>query len=159
MINFAALEENINTALSMQKEMGAQLKRLETTVATLASKSEMDGLESRTKEQMSKMQRALEKLDVAQMASSQIVHEMPSLQRDLTGRMSDLEQRLTGELSVQKQDMGQRMSAAESEAVQGQPPAEGARCSSCTTRINSAPTPVSSVTHELEGRRNDSSRL
>ena len=61
------------------------------------------------------MQRAIEKLDVSQMASAQIVHEMPSLQRDLTGRMSELEQRLSKELATQKQDMGQRISAAESD--------------------------------------------
>ena len=50
MINFAALEENINTALAQQKEMARQLRDLETTVATLATKADMETLEARQKD-------------------------------------------------------------------------------------------------------------
>lgn len=115
MINFAALEENIATCMEQQKEMSATLRRLETTVATLASKNEMDDMESRLNEQHSKTTRALEKLDVAQQAAAAIVHEMPQLQRDLTDRMALLEQRLTADLSTMSQTLGGRLSAAEGE--------------------------------------------
>ena len=115
MINFAALEENIGTCMEQQKEMSATLRRLETTVATLATKMEVEEMESRLKEQNSKTSRALEKLDVAQQAAAAIVAEMPALQRDLTGRMTELEQRLTSDLSAMSRELGGRMSTAESE--------------------------------------------
>ena len=94
MINFAALEENITATMAQQKDMTATLARLETTVAALASKAEVDQMEGRLKENLSKASRALERLDVAQQAASQVVQEMPSIQRELTGRMSELEQKL-----------------------------------------------------------------
>ena len=113
MINFAALEENINTCVSQQQEMSATLGRLETTVAALSSKAECNEMEKRLEEKISKANRALEKLDVAQQAASQIVQDMPQIQRELTARMSDLEQRLTGEVSNVSQSLGARLTTAE----------------------------------------------
>ena len=115
MINFAALEEDIGTCAKQQVEMGSSLGRLETTVATLASKAEVDAMETRLKEQLSKASRALERLDMAQQAASQVVQEMPSIQRELTARMSDLEQKLSAEVSNLSQTLGARVGAAESE--------------------------------------------
>ena len=115
MINFAALEENIVQCKKQQEEMSAQLNRLETTVSMLATKAEVDTMEARLKEQLSLASRALERLDVAQKAASQVVQEMPSIQRELTGRMSELEQRLTGEASNMLQLIGGRLATAEGE--------------------------------------------
>jgi hypothetical protein len=84
-------------------------------MAAMSSKAESESLEARMNEHLSKVQRALERLDVAQQSSSSIVQEMPHLQREMTGRMGELEQRLASELSDLTQTLGTRMSSAESD--------------------------------------------
>ena len=63
-------------------------------------------MENRLKESLSKASRALERLDVAQQAASQVVQEMPAVQRELMARMSDLETRLSGDVSGVAQSLG-----------------------------------------------------
>jgi archaellum component FlaC len=113
MINFAALEESIQACAEQQTDMSSSLRRLETTVATLASKMEVDQMEHRLKDSLSKTSRSIERLDVEQQAAQQVVQDMPSIQRELTTRMSDLEQRLTADVAKLSQSLGARVSAAE----------------------------------------------
>ena len=93
MINFAELQENVTSCLENQKIMSAQLLKLEQTVATLSTKAEVETMELRFQEELSKTLRAIERVDLAQSAASKVVEEMPSIQRDLMGRMTDLESR------------------------------------------------------------------
>ena len=99
MINFAQLQEDITTCGEQQKVMSDQLMQLEKKVATLATKAEMDEMEGRLKEQLGKQLRSIERLEVAQAAASKVVEEMPTIQKELTDRMSDVEARSAHDVS------------------------------------------------------------
>ena len=115
MINFGGLQDLITNVTSKQEDMAVTLARLETTMATLASKLDLDNESAKLKETLGKHDRLLERLDVAQRSAAQIIDEMPTIQRELTTRMSDLEQRLGGELSTVSQSLGGRVAHVESE--------------------------------------------
>ena len=115
MINFAELQENVTSCLENQKIMSAQLLKLEQTVATLSTKAEVETMELRFQEELSKTLRAIERVDLAQSAASKVVEEMPSIQRDLMGRMTDLESRAAEQVSGLSTKLGGRVSQCESD--------------------------------------------
>ena len=115
MINFQELQENIVTCMAQQAEMADTISKMQDEIKTLATKKEMAAMEAKLQGTLDKQQRDIERLDVAMSAASQVVNDMPAIQRDLGTRMADLEQRLSAEVANQAQVLGGRVTAAEGE--------------------------------------------
>ena len=115
MINFQELQDNIHDCGVQQKAMSATLARLEETVATLATKSDVAKFEARTKDELSKHSRQIESLELTSVAHGKVVDEMPTMQRGLQDRMAELEQKMSADLSGLSQKLGGRLGICESE--------------------------------------------
>ena len=113
MINFAALEENIANHGQTIGDLGSTLRRLETQVATLVSKAVVSEFESRSAEAQAKMQRAIDQLNVTLSAQAGVVEQMPTIQAELVGRMTEIETRLSTDLSELNQKVLSRFGSLE----------------------------------------------
>ena len=115
LINFGGLEALIHGVVDGQKELAAQVQRIETTLATFASKDELNESTTTTAETMAKVERQLERIDVQHRAGQHIIEEVPEMRRELTTRMTELEQRLTTDVSNATLSLGGRVNACEND--------------------------------------------
>eukprot|EP00966_Prymnesium_polylepis_P006793 156549-Prymnesium_polylepis.1 len=124
LINFGGLEELIHGVVENNKELAAQVQQLETTLATMASKQELQENQQSLVEALAKQERQIERLDLAAKSGQHVIDEVPSMQKELHSRMTELEQRLstdvnnsnmslTGRLNTVESDLRNRASVAE----------------------------------------------
>ena len=124
MINFVELEQNISNTMAQQRVMASSLARLETTLAALADKSDVQAMEARFKQQLKHTSASLERLDTAQKGVTDVIEAMPKIKSDLTRRMEDLGRKLSGDVSTMEQKIGERCDVVEHDTTEKVLPAE-----------------------------------
>lgn len=113
--SIAGLESLIAGVSDAQKEMAAKLSRLETTLATLASKQEVADTIDSNRDKLEALSRTVERLDLLAKERAHLGDDMQTLVKDINDRMSGLEQRLSGTVSEIKLGMAGRLSTVETE--------------------------------------------
>ena len=115
LINFGGLEALISGVVESQKEMSAEIQRLQTTITTMATKDEMSESDMNTSQALAKVERQLERIDLAHRAGNHVIEEVPEMRREMTARMTELEHRLSADVSNATLNMGGRLNAVENE--------------------------------------------